>query len=372
MCAVSFTKVVFGMVLRLYTDPSILPRGVAHVPMLTPFLGRIDPPESPEAARFDRYMQVGPSIYGMSSLPDADVAVLPFGWEAVLADPALLDTASRFADRVRAAGKRILVFCESDSSAPVPIDGALVYRTSLYRATRGANEQAMPGWSGDLLANHFHGRLSPRPWSSMPVVGFRGHVPRESRTLARDIIEGVRQTLGRAHNSEPASFAERRIHAAARQTAVRALQGSDVVTPAIIREVAFMGGSLRRDGSIDWSLLAEKRAAYAEHIAACDYVLCVRGGGNFSYRLYETLCLGRGPLFIDTDCVLPLEQFVDIGRACVTVDVSDIAQLGERLRAFHDALAPEDFIGLQRDARACWEQWLSPEGFFSALARVTG
>jgi hypothetical protein len=340
--------------------------------MLTPFMGRIDPPESPEADRYDRYMKTGTSLFALSALPEADIAVLPFGWEAVLANPALRSSANRFADRVRSAKKRLLVFCESDSSAPVPIDDAVVYRTSLFGSTRAPNEHAMPGWTGDLLAHHFGGLLAPRAWSSPPVVGFRGHVTRESRTVARDLLEGARQVISEATSGEPREFDQRRLHATARNVAVRTLETSEHVTPDVVREEAFMGGSLRDDGSIDWPRLTEKRAAYAEHIAACDYVLCVRGGGNFSYRLYEAMCLGRVPLFVDTDCVLPLEELVDVRRACVTVDVSDMALLGERLRGFHDALAPEDFIERQRNARACWEQWLSPHGFFSGLARVIG
>ena len=38
------------------------------------------------------------------------------------------------------------------------------------------------------------------------------------------------------------------------------------------------------------------------------YGLCVRGFGNFSFRLGETLMMGRIPILIDTECILPFDR----------------------------------------------------------------
>ena len=354
------------MIIRLHTDETLLPSGIPHVALLAPFFGRTDPVQSPEHDRFDRWIVAGPSVFALDSLSRADFAVLPFGWEATFTHRSLADVARRFADRARAAGKALLVFCESDRSAAVPIDNAIVFRTSLFRATRGANEHAMPGFTGDLLSHHFAGRLATRPWSAPPVVGFRGHVPEQSRTRKRDVLEGVQRVLGTV-NREPATLAARRRHSTARFRAVRALETSTNVTPHVVREPAFAGGSVRADGSVDYARLADSRRAYAEHISACQYTLCVRGAGNYSYRFYETLCLGRIPLFIDSDCVLPFEERTDVRRACVSVALDDVDHLGDRLRAAHDAMSPDEFVERQRNARSLWETWLSPEGFFTAL-----
>ena len=42
------------------------------------------------------------------------------------------------------------------------------------------------------------------------------------------------------------------------------------------------------------------------------FTFCYRGAGNFSYRFYETLMMGRIPILVNTDCVFPFEDKVDI------------------------------------------------------------
>ncbi|HJU48582.1 MAG TPA: exostosin family protein, partial [Gaiellaceae bacterium] len=100
-----------------------------------------------------------------------------------------------------------------------------------------------------------------------------------------------------------------------------------------------------------------------------DYVVCARGGGNFSYRLYEALSLGRIPIFIDTDCVLPFETEIDWRSLCVWVDERELDEIGDRLAAFHAALDGDGLEERQRECRRVFETYLSVEGFFRHLAR---
>ena len=354
------------MVLRLYTDASILPAGVPHVPMLVPFMGAIDPPESPEHTRFDRYAELGKALFAVSSLAEADVAVLPFGWESVLADRSLEDRAQRFADSVRRAGKRLIVFCESDSAEPVPLYGATVYRTSLYRSTRSATEHAMPGWTGDLSV--FRGApLSAVVRGERPIAGFLGNVsPRSQSVLSSARVE-LLHAIGRA-TGQPHSWHARATYAKARARAVEILETSPLIDARVERETRFAGGSMRPDGTFDWEILRAARERFVRHADSCDYLLSVRGGGNFSYRFYEAMCLGKIPLFVDTECVLPFDEIVDWRSRMVWVDSSALGELPDKLVAFDRALDTGSRAARQSDARAAWERWLSPEGFFATLA----
>ncbi|NEP12115.1 MAG: exostosin family protein [Symploca sp. SIO2C1] len=96
-----------------------------------------------------------------------------------------------------------------------------------------------------------------------------------------------------------------------------------------------------------------------------DYILCCRGSGNYSYRLYETLCMGRIPIFINTDCTLPYDFLIDWKEYCVWIEESEIDQASSKLIDFHNSLSEKDFINLQYKCREIWLKWLSPEGFFS-------
>jgi hypothetical protein len=107
------------------------------------------------------------------------------------------------------------------------------------------------------------------------------------------------------------------------------------------------------------------REEYVRNMVESDYILCSRGAGNFSYRLYETLSCGRIPVFVDTDCVLPYDFVAPWREHLVWVDESELASLGDRVAAFHEALSDREFEDLQRSCRRLWDEYIAPEGFFT-------
>lgn len=109
------------------------------------------------------------------------------------------------------------------------------------------------------------------------------------------------------------------------------------------------------------------RLNYVKNMVESDYIICCRGWGNFSFRFYETLCCGRIPIFIDTDCVLPYDFKIDWKKYCVWVERKDLPQIAEKVAEFHNKLSPQEFVELQYKCRQVWKYWLSYEGFFSNL-----
>lgn len=115
------------------------------------------------------------------------------------------------------------------------------------------------------------------------------------------------------------------------------------------------------------SRMRAAREQFVRNLVESDYALCVRGAGNFSYRLYEALSCGRIPVFIDTDCVLPFEDAIDWRRLCVWVESTDIDTLDRKIVEFHDALDEAAFQQRQLECRRTWEEWRSPSGFHRHL-----
>jgi hypothetical protein len=107
------------------------------------------------------------------------------------------------------------------------------------------------------------------------------------------------------------------------------------------------------------------RQEYLENILHTDYTVCVRGGGNFSVRLYETLAMGRIPILVDTDCLLPFAGDPRWRECCVFIEQHEIPQIAEKVAKFHDRLTANDFVRLQHEARRFWEERLSFNGFFT-------
>ena len=116
-------------------------------------------------------------------------------------------------------------------------------------------------------------------------------------------------------------------------------------------------------------VVSRSRLEFLENLLESDYVLCARGYGNYSHRLYEALACGRIPLFIDTDCVLPFDFAIDWKRFCVWVDQVDLRSVADRVAEFHASISGEEFEELQVACRRLWEEWLSPEAFFANFHR---
>jgi len=308
--------------------------------MLYPFWGKNpEDPADPNSGRFDRYAETGAALFELTPLDRADLAVFPAGWSEISAP-----SAEPFVEAARAAGKPAAVFVGTDEHKTVPHDGALVFQTSLLRSSRRSNEYAQPAWSEDFVSAHLGGRLPIRRRGPRPVVGFCGLAPSRRGLLSRL----------RAHPT----------HTSIRARALRLLSEHGGIETNFVERERFLGGAITR-GRLDLAAMKRVRDEYVQNMVESDYILCSRGAGNFSYRLYETLSCGRIPIFVDTDCVLPYDFAAPWREHLVWVDESQLASVGVRVAEFHEALGDGEFEELQRSCRRLWEEYIAPEGFFA-------
>ena len=327
------------MSLRIHSDPSLVPPGGTHVVMLFPFWGKNpEDPADPNSGRFDRYAQSGAALFELTPLEDADFAVFPTEWSDSVAE-----SAGRFVAEALAAGKPTAVFVGADEHLSIPHEGALVFQLSLVRSRRRPNDFAQPAWSEDFVTAHLGGRLPLRSKGARPVVGFCGLAPPRRGIFNR----------ARTHPS----------HTSIRARALRLLREHDGVETSFIERERFLGGAITR-GRLDLDAMRRVRDEYVANMVESDYILCGRGAGNFSYRLYETLSCGRIPVFVDTDCVLPYHDVAPWREHCVWVDEGDLESVGDLVAKFHEGLGDGEFEELQRGCRRFWEEYVAPEGFF--------
>ena len=220
----------------------------------------------------------------------------------------------------------------------------------------------MPALTMDVARQELGG-LQLRQWTSQPTVGFCGYAPgaeptRTPRAVARALKRRLRVARGEVADG---------VYARAR--ALRALDRSPKVRLIATVRDAFWAGAVVPGRPDDLALMRSARAEFVENLRRSDYVLCARGGGNFSYRLYEALSAGRIPLFVDTDCVLPFEDEIDWRSLCVWVDERDVARVADAVAERHAHLGAAGFERAQGECRRVWEEYLSPEGFYTRFAR---
>jgi hypothetical protein len=349
----------------IYSDRRYLAENCRHVPMLIPFWGPHPGDGDPSASdRFDRYAVLGPQYFRMVPLAEADIAVLPGEWQFEQANP----LGEALASEASVRGKPLVVFYGGDPTGGIPLANSVVFRNSFYRSERRPNEFALPGFCQDLVSACCGGELRPRPYRRRPVVSFCGHALGFKESVRHALLTrlpraAVQHLLG--WGMQP-SVAPGRV---LRRRAMQALARSrEVRTNFVVRRL-FWNGVFRSDGSMDVALARRSRREFVDNLLDSDYALCVRGFGNYSYRLYEALSLGRIPVLIDTDCVLPYDRWIDWKKYVVWVDQSEVQNVAKHVASFHASLTPAAFEDLQKACRQLWDEWLSPHGFFANFHR---
>jgi len=99
---------------------------------------------------------------------------------------------------------------------------------------------------------------------------------------------------------------------------------------------------------------------YIDSVAGSKFVLCPRGIGPSSLRLYETMEAGRVPVIISDDWIAP--QHIDWNFA-VRIPEWEIAAIPNRLRDLEN-----EWEDRSAAARAAWEQNYAPEQMFNTFA----
>lgn len=365
------------MKLKIYSDRRYLPEGVHHEGILSPFWGtpvekNLGSKESSWTKRYSRYAQIGDSYFEMTSLEEADLAIAPANWIAVRGltwrtikrDKIAKNLTMEFARQADAAGKPTAIFFAGDcSDEEIPIKNAIVFRESLYRSRKKSSDFAAPAVNEDFVEQHLGGELPIRQKNKKPVVGFCGYA-KQTPFLQAQLKTLLYQTamLGITGKLGVPPYQGHTL----RYQALQILANSPLVETNFIQR---SGQVYLKAASENIDFKQQVRQEYLQNILGSDYIFCSRGAGNFSFRFYETLCCGRIPVFLDTDCVLPYDFAIDWQKYCVWVDRSELPYIAEKLADFHHSLSPKEFIDLQYECRKLWQEWLSPEGFFANFYR---
>jgi hypothetical protein len=361
------------MLLALFSDRKLLPPECDQVPMLDPFWRIVrDDAGNNDQLNFSGYVRKGRDYFKLArSIHDADFALLPMDWQLVHISPERKKAAENFIAEAAEVRRQTIVFCFDNSCSLFDWPAStIVFRKALYRSDRKQNEFGMPIWSHDLLRVELNGKLSLRQKNTKPRVGFCGFSPPLSTPWNK---QKLKDAMRLASNYMGVTLRKPRLagHSPRSRALLELGRSRRVETNFIIRaNSAFDNptGAFLPGGTLQTA--QAQRRDLMQNTLDSDYVLCARGYANCSIRFYETLCLGRIPVFINTDCVLPYEDQIDWKKYCVWVEESELSHIGEKVAAFHEALSPDDFTERQLACRRLYEEWLSPEGFYGNLHRV--
>lgn len=213
--------------------------------------------------------------------------------------------------------KKILLFYNDDDDTIFNFKNSIIFRTSIYKSNKPKNYFSVPAFCNDLKQES---KFFYREKNEIPTIGFCGAITHPIRKIVIDELEKY-----------------------------------DLKTNLVIRD-RFWGGDIWGD---------KVRNEYINNTLNSDIVICLRGAGNFSYRFYETLCLGRIPLVIDTDLLLPFEEFINYDDKIIKIQQDKILELYDIILQFWEKI--EDYKSFQESLRFFWDNNLSPIGFINNL-----
>jgi hypothetical protein len=108
---------------------------------------------------------------------------------------------------------------------------------------------------------------------------------------------------------------------------------------------------------------SRRRKHYADILARSLFVLCPRGGGPATYRLYETLEMGRVPVIIADEWVAP--KGPEWNEFSLRLKEKDISHLPALLEQNKDRARE-----MGQAARRAWEAWFAPHLQFHRIAEI--
>jgi len=286
--------------------------------------------------RLDDVFKYGNDYIEYGTITECDIVIIPYKWRGRDNETLnIINDAYSF-------GKPVATFINSDSDEFIDISPCrgFIFRTSLYRSiienqysknkvtsinnigTSNNNKDtkknvitfALPAFSPDTFNNNFINYTSKQ----IPTIGYCGH-------------------------GEHGRF-----------DALNIIKKSNLIKTDFILRTGFWAPELPK-------IIAKKE--FISNIEKNLFTFCTRGGGNFSYRFYETLSMGRIPVLLDTDSVIPFIDTTKTTENCIIVKSPyDVEQ---EIMNFCNTY---DINKIQRINRKLWEDYLSPLGFVKQLS----
>lgn len=295
--------------------------------------------------------------YALVDAPEqADYAILAMSWNYYVHHKQDKEIRSL----IKKSTLTVLSYVTGDQGVSIPpLQNCLVFRANGERSKLAVNHQGFPVIIPDPLKKHFQTQsVQLRDYQAKPVVGFCGQangamrnaLKEVTRTLYRNFLHG----LGIRMELPQPLFSTSLLRA----NVLRNLATHNEVQTNFILRKKYRAGA---------NTLEEREKTTQEfynNLLESDYVVCVRGGGNFSVRFYEALAMGRIPVFINTDCLLPLADKIDWKQHVVWVEHSEKQKVAQKVMAFHQQHTPASFKKLQQANRNLWQERLTLSGFF--------
>ncbi|MEP1487181.1 MAG: exostosin family protein [Algibacter sp.] len=297
----------------------------------------------------------------VDDIDTCDIVVLPVAID-FLYKQKKQDWITQFFEVARLKNKIVFAFTSGDIGLTINNPNICNLRLGGFKTKMDGNTFIMPPFINDPYA-FLNKEVKYIQKPKAPTIGFVGHSNGSFFKLIKELILYLKINTLRLIKKEyidyqpfyPSSFFRHKYLT----KLVRELE--HVKTNFIFRK------SYRAGVKTDQERFQTSMEFY-DNIYNNAYTFCIRGVGNWSVRLYETLALGRIPILINTNCKLPFDNHIDWKLHCVIIEENEIEKIVEKLNEFHSRFSEKDFVNLQKSNRKLWQAYFTKTGFFNKMS----
>ncbi|MST04241.1 MAG: hypothetical protein EXS49_01580 [Candidatus Pacebacteria bacterium] len=291
----------------------------------------------------------------VDKIQDADFILIPHLYKSL--EDSYIKEAESFS---KINNKILLIYAYGDLDQKIKVKNAIVMKYSGYRHSMKPWELVIPPNAAD--ASLETSIIYRNKTNTIPIIGFCGwadskNISDKIKLFIRNLYIEIKSILSL---NQKINASKKGIYF--RKKSIKYLQSSSLVKTSFIIRKSF--SMHRKTISLDPEIA---RREFLENIKSSDLMLDVRGDGNASTRFYEALSLGRIPIVIDTELILPLEDVIPYRDFCLFVPFSDIKNLPQIVHKYYESMSVDDFMKKQKLAREMFEKYLRSDKFYSFI-----
>ena len=264
---------------------------------------------------------------------------------------------NQFIDNALAKNKKVWVYAAGDFGITFRKD-VTVFRLGGFKSKLSDNEEILPSFVTDVYSTLLTNKWQPLPKSLKPKIGFVGHANNSKIKLVKEFFLHWKFAFSRILNTSIGDYQIFYASSLKRFEILEKLNNSDKISTNFILRKLYRAGVKTEEEKQITSL------EFFKNIENNLYTVCIRGAGNFSVRLYETLMMGRIPVVVVSNAKLPLENFIDWNKHIVLTNSENIVN---DLISFHEKKSNEDLIENQINNRNLMLGLFQRVNYFAAI-----
>ncbi|AUS04118.1 exostosin domain-containing protein [Pseudotamlana carrageenivorans] len=290
---------------------------------------------------------------------DCDVMIIPIDYAEFIKHQKAFDTLHKMSKTYH---KPLWVYTAGDYGFTNSIENAYTFRLGGFKSQLPEHTFVMPSFISDPYEKvlEYSGFVSVKK-ADKPSIGFVGHAQAGLLKYTKEVVNHLKFHAKRQTNRLTADAQTFYPSSIRRAEVLRKLERCENLKTNFILRNKYRGDLSTEEGK------NQTEKEFFQNIYVNAYTFCIRGRGNFSVRLYETLAVGRIPILLDTDCKLPLEDSIDWNKHVVILNSQSSDSLENQILNFHNSLTAEEFEALQASNRQLWLKFLRRERYFMEI-----